>query len=466
MMNMSVHGDGSVGIYSANSLTKEEHKFVLKPEGFFAVLTNPPFSLEVKKGSVIDIDGVDVLEKYELSHTHRYDHKKNQFEWKMSGKTVRNQDSKVLFLERCHELVKKEKLVCIVVDDGVANNPSYDYVRDFIFRKYIVKAVIALPFGVFKERGAENYTSILFLQRKTEGMIQGDIFMSMPEHAGELFGKTGQRLRNDLEDVLKEYKDYVQGKQKSFKFSFICKKHELEDYYEIGGKYRSERGYYKNRLDPKFYCPRHKKIVDKIEKSGVAQKIGQVVDFVEEIYPKENINEFGSKYILCITNTGEIEHGVFDGTRDPKGLKDHVFRTGDLVASRINIKNGMIAIIPPELDDIRGTFEYYKLVPKTDEEGKPKVLKEYLYIILTSEPIRFLMEARSSGQYRRLRESELAKIKIPVPDIDTQKSIIARFKQAQEKLSKLKKQTKTTEDELNKQIEKIILESLFALPVS
>lgn len=449
MMNMSVHGDGSTGIYFGNSLIKKKTKNILDENGFDAILTNPPFSVNIKVDSYKDIDDTEVLDKYELAHIHKFDIDKNEFIWADGEKGLRNQDSKILFLERCHELIKEKKLVGILIDDGVLNNPTNSYVRDWVYRNFIIKAVVALPFEIFKERGATNRTSVLLLQKKTESMMQGDVFMAIPEHAGESFGKLGQKQHDDLRDVLKDWELFKKGERK-FKIGFAVKKDDLENLYDEDDKI------YGNRIDPKYYNPEISKILKKIEQSGVAKSIMDVVDFKDEVCEEDNVNSFGSKYIEKITKEGVIKYSVIDGVNDPKGKEDRIFRAGDLVASRINLKSGMIAFVPETIDEIMATSEYYKLVPK-EKDGKPEILKEYLWIVLTSKPIQMVMDAISTGQYMRLNEEELSKIKIPVPDQKIQARIIKEYKEEAEKASKLRMESEEKEIELSNRIENMIL---------
>jgi len=415
MMNMSVHGDGSVGIYYGNSLIVRRNSNILRENDFDCIVTNPPFSVTIKSGSINDVNGIDILNDYDLGHSYRYDKEKNEFQKIDGERGLRNQESKILFIERCHSLLKEGKYLGMVIDDGVLNNPSLSYVRNWMYEHFIIKAVVSLPFEVFKERGAVNRTSIIILQKKKGGMIQDDVFMALPEHAGELYGKLGHRLKNNLEDVYKEWQNYLNEKTSGFKFSFIVKKDKLENHWDEG-----EKIYY-NRIDPKYYNPKVRKLIKKIEDNETSEHIGNLINFEEKICSENDVNSFGSKYLKKITKESKIECGIMDGVNDPKGKEDRIFMAGDLVASRINIKSGMIAFVPEDVEEVRATSEYYKFVPKLDEEGNPKILKEYLYIVLTSSPIQLIMDAIATGQYMRLKERELGKIKIPVPDTDTQK---------------------------------------------
>jgi len=452
MMNMSVHGDGSVGIYYGNSLVKQETRRILAPNDFDCIVTNPPFSLSVKLGSYKDIDGRDILEKYDLGHSMKYNIATKQFEVDAGIKGIKHsQDSKKLFIERCYGLLKPKKYLGIVLDDGVLNNPTDAYLRDWIYNHFIIKAVVQLPFEIFKERGAENRTSILILQKNDGSMIQQDVFMAIAEHAGENFGKLGWKMPNNLDEIYQDWLSYNKNKETNFQFSFIARKDSLENYYD--GKEKI----YRNRLDPKYYNPKFKLLISKIEKNRYADRIGNLVDFIEEICKPEDVNSFGSKYIEKITKDNQIEIGEIDGINDPKGREDRVFKAGDLVASRINIKSGMVAFVPDNIEEIRATSEYYKFVPKLDDSGAPKILKEYLFIVLISSPMQLIMNALATGQYMRLKEEELAKIKIPVPGISEQEVIIKKFKDERTRVSALQKDVDAKVDEMNKQIEELII---------
>lgn len=450
-MNLSVHGDGDTCIHHGDSLLIDSLGKQLPENTFEYALTNPPFSTAVKPGTRMDSDGRDLLEKYELGHKHSYNRHERRFRWSSGKKDLRQQDSKVLFIERCHRLLKDGGVLGIVVDDGVLNNPTDDYVRDFIFRKFIVDAVVALPYDSFKEQDAHNYTSVLFLRKKREGVVQGNIFMAIAQHVGETYGKSTTIMPNDLKKIAKDYIAYLEGKDGELsEFSFVVGFDEIENFYDEGEKRC------RNRLDPKFYHPRRKEIERKIEKTGTARQISSIVDFRDEICPRDRLKRFGAIYIEKITKDGYLEYDTFSGNGDPKGVKDRIFRAGDLVASRINLKSGMITLIPEELAEVLGTGEYYRLEPRITDNGAFQLSREYLRIILTLEPVQFLMNARASGQYGRLSDSELSRIRIPVPSTEVQNEIAKEYKsnrsEIDQKLQDVEKMAAESERALTERI--------------
>jgi type I restriction enzyme M protein len=117
-MNMMVHGDGSSGVFMHDGMTDVPGKIV---EGAFHVcLTNPPF------GSFETDD--TILKRYELG----------------SGRN--SQDRVILALERSLRLVKPGGVVAIVVIDGVLNNKSSRYVREYLKRHAWIRGVVRAPF--------------------------------------------------------------------------------------------------------------------------------------------------------------------------------------------------------------------------------------------------------------------------------------------------------------------------------
>ena len=117
-MNMTVHGDGSSGVFKHDGLTDIPGRI---EEGQFAIcITNPPFgSTETDKAT---------LKRYEL------------------GAGRNSQARVILALERAIKLVKPNGWIAIIVIDGVLNNISTRYVRDYLKQNaWISRGCLAQP---------------------------------------------------------------------------------------------------------------------------------------------------------------------------------------------------------------------------------------------------------------------------------------------------------------------------------
>ena len=148
-MNMILHDDGHSNVIGNdalihfNKLYDQNREF--KKDSFDIILTNPPFGADIKK------DEKPYLDDYEL------------------GKGKKSQKTEILFLERCFDFLKwGTGILAIVLPDGILNNSSLQYVRDYIEQHYRILAVVSVPQLAFKHYKAGVKPSILLLQKFSE----------------------------------------------------------------------------------------------------------------------------------------------------------------------------------------------------------------------------------------------------------------------------------------------------------
>ena len=148
-MNMIIHDDGHSNVIGSDALVNfdtlyEQHRGFQK-ESFDLILTNPPFGASVK------LSESPYLENYELS------------------KGNSSQKTEILFLERCFDFLKWETgKLAIVLPDGILNNSSLQYVRDYIEQHFQILAIVSLPQTAFMHYDAGVKTSVLFLRKLSE----------------------------------------------------------------------------------------------------------------------------------------------------------------------------------------------------------------------------------------------------------------------------------------------------------
>jgi type I restriction enzyme M protein len=183
-MNMMVHGDGSAGIFMHHGLTDVPGH--ISEATFDICLTNPPF------GSV-ETDSA-ILGQYEL------------------GAGRKSQDRVPLALERAIRLVKPGGRIGIVVIDGILNNSSMRYVRDYLKRNAIVRGVVSLTSETFQGYGARAKTSVLFLEKKPQpdDGAQPPTFFAIASNTG--YAANGAQIAgNQLPDILMQYRRVLDG---------------------------------------------------------------------------------------------------------------------------------------------------------------------------------------------------------------------------------------------------------------
>lgn len=180
-MNMIMHGDGHGGVHHHNGFINVNGIF----EGRFdLILTNPPFGANVEPSDRITEDDVrtgdEAYRRYADTYGQLYKEAQARvqaardkpiaslFELPKRGNKLGKIKTEILFIERCLALLKPGGRMGIVLPEGIFNNPSLAYVREFCEDRARVLAVVSLPQETFYSSGASVKASLLFLRKYTE----------------------------------------------------------------------------------------------------------------------------------------------------------------------------------------------------------------------------------------------------------------------------------------------------------
>ena len=146
------------------------------------MLTNPPFGADVEPSDVILDSDLAVtnedLRRYIREFGNAYQDAQARVHSRQGEpiaalfelpKSVKSKvRTEILFLERCLALLKPGGRLGIVLPEGVLNNPSLAYVREFCEDRVFIRAVISLPQETFYSSGASVKASLVFMQKFTE----------------------------------------------------------------------------------------------------------------------------------------------------------------------------------------------------------------------------------------------------------------------------------------------------------
>ncbi|MFH1549015.1 MAG: N-6 DNA methylase [Planctomycetota bacterium] len=183
-MNMIMHGDGHGGVHHHDGFLNVNGIF----EGRFdIILTNPPFGANVEPSDVVHDSDVAVSREAEKRYGDEYGGLYTDALARVRAavnkpiaslfELPKNEKSKIkteiLFIERCLSLLKPGGRLGIVLPEGIFNNPSLAYVREFCENRAFIRAVVSLPQEAFYSSGASVKASLLFLQKFT-GKEQAD----------------------------------------------------------------------------------------------------------------------------------------------------------------------------------------------------------------------------------------------------------------------------------------------------
>ena len=177
-MNMIMHGDGHGGVHHHDGFLNVNGIFETR---FDIVITNPPFGAnEEPSDKVLEAD-IEVAPADERRYVREFGEPYKEAQARVKAainqpiaslfELPKNDKSKIkteiLFSERCLDLLKPGGRMGIVLPEGIYNNPSLSYVRQFVEDRAFIRAVVSLPQETFISSGASVKASLLFLQRYT-----------------------------------------------------------------------------------------------------------------------------------------------------------------------------------------------------------------------------------------------------------------------------------------------------------
>jgi type I restriction enzyme M protein len=176
-MNMIMHGDGHGGIHHHDGFLNVNGIF---EDRFDIVLTNPPFGQNVEKDDIILKSQIEIDDETKAYYQKIYGDAFNKSQEKITkniGKPITSLydlpkghsiKTEILFLERCLSLLKPGGKLGIVLPEGILNNPSLAYVREFAEDRAHLSAVISLPQETFYSTGANVKASLIFMTKFTD----------------------------------------------------------------------------------------------------------------------------------------------------------------------------------------------------------------------------------------------------------------------------------------------------------
>lgn len=392
-MNMYLHGDGGSRIYQMDSLDKEikleqginselrketeELKKLLINDNlkFDVALTNPPFSMKYAREKP---DENEILEEYEVA------------------KDESSVKSNTLSLERYWGLLNDNNgRLLTIIDDTVLNGASSKVFRDFIRRKFIIKAIISLPFNTFKNAQTTTKTSILYLRKKVnEEEKQPAIFMAICNNIGHNDYGTDTLERNNLNQVLSAYKDFIEkGKLETQIIKNHIENEMLTCPLQI---FIVEPKDLKERLDAFYYSPELKNIqisLNSLSKKGKI-KLKTGVDFtlkpnLSASKTRDLENKF-FKYIEVgdVNNKGDLVGYQEEQLKNLPTRARKLVAVDDVVVAKNISSLGSVAIIKENFNNQLVSTGFIVIKPQDRDEAcllwsilKSRLIQKQMYYL-------------------------------------------------------------------------------------
>jgi len=241
-------------------------------------------------------------------------------------------------------------------------------------------------------------------------------------------------------------------------------KKELEDFFlkELGLSYHEEKEEnvfiteLDERLDPYYYHPRFKRIMDSLKMGKFELKESkEVVEFSKkQINPKKEPNKL-FKYIQ-IQNIDEVNYKISSYTpvlgKDAPGRAKMLIKEGDILLPILGGSLKSVAIVPKEFDGEVATNGFAIL--RTDDTN----LRYYVFYYLITKFTQMQIERQLTGAIMSsISKSELENLLIPLPPLTTQERIAKKIQEVNITIEKLQKEADNVVDKAKEEVEKIII---------
>lgn len=214
---------------------------------------------------------------------------------------------------------------------------------------------------------------------------------------------------------------------------------------------------FENRLDPHFYLPNFKSLLDNIRKTKNAQLV-DLVEFSKETWNQKDGFEIEFPYIEISEidlSSGRINYVSLVPISEAPSRAKMIVRHNDIIVSTTRPHRGAISLIEKDKDGFIASTGFAILRKLKTEE----ISKEYLFYMLRTQICLLQMLQRSSGgSYPAITAEELKNIFIPIPDKDIQQEIVNDIKSYIQRAEKLKGDAKAEFERSKQEIESLILD--------
>ena len=503
-MNMIMHGDGHGGVHHHNGLLNVNGIF----EGRFHVIaTNPPFGAVVQAGNVVlksdYVVDAQARSRYKNEYGSLYDDAVARVE-AHEGKPIlslfklprsASMKTELVFIERCLDLLAPGGRLGIVLPEGIFNNPSLAFVREFTEDRAFLRAVVSLPQETFTSSGASVKCSILILEKFTTA--EADRFeQTRAKAVAEITAKhqpavdaaharlerdtaaakaakdkeKTAALRKELADFDKKLAETIAVESRALlkqRFDYPVFLYEAEkvgisatgepDLNELYPNDRVPAGVEKTCLelyrefgdDPEpFLRTRSGSGAFAVQWSAMARWSPGSFREVGWNWPPDIIRPLSTAlrrrhepvdraaHPLASLVFGSLHFGGELSRRDMSNkpeVKGRLFfaHADDVVYSKIDARNGAIGIVPKTMPRVVFSSEY-PIYAVNSEVALPEFVK---FLFRTSN-FRGRINSLISGASgrKRVEPSTLETIEVPIPSLPTQHAIVAHWRIAEEKL--------------------------------
>jgi type I restriction enzyme M protein len=299
-----------------------------------------------------------------------------------------------IFIQHIFMSLKEGGRAGVIIPEGLLFRGSADQkVREYLLQNAEVEAVISLPPGVFRPYAKGNKTSIIILKKSSKG-TKKVWFYDLKQDGFDLDSDMRPPIEeNDIPDLLSKWSEKLNS-ENSWNVDFdTIKAHGYE-------------------LMAKTYMPEIEVREDKKVPFSTFIKLSKEKVMIDE-------NKMYKQVTIKLNGKGATLRREVSGNKI-KTKNQFIVRDGQLVMSKIDARNGAIAVIPKELDGAIVTQDFP--VFNVDYSSLDRhYLEMYLrYNDLGSKLVKF---SKGTTNRRRVKPDNLLNLRLEIPSIPEQKKI-------------------------------------------
>ena len=357
-LNLALHGANPRAVRMADLFREAP------TEQWDVILANPPFSVR--------IDDALALQHFSLAAGR--------------GRVA----SDTLFLQAAHDRLRPGGRLAVVLPRSVISNDSNAWLRAWLSARFVRRAIVSLPEGVFRPFGGTSARAVILVLEKLPARID-DFKIGVVKHPG--YDPTRKRfLATEADDLSAIRIAFANGQMPTAP--------------------SSASAWVPEELLEAEAIPEHVPVLTLGEVAPLApQQSFRPSDSTEVFYTEIDLADVDKQ-------TGEVSGGRSRSGSEFKGSKTP-FEEGDLLFARIrpNLNNVVIAAKPhPDLPTtLCGSSEWIRLQPQVER-----------YFALVAARSHFVRDQLTStgGQTRpRIKASDLAGLYVPDPGVVNRSSI-------------------------------------------
>ncbi len=134
--------------------------------------------------------------------------------------------------------------------------------------------------------------------------------------------------------------------------------------------------------------------------------------------------ELKPEHFVSLRFSGKVEPRDLHGKADFKGALFFA-HAGDIIYSKIDVRNGAIGIVPPQVPiaTVTSEFPVYRI-------RKDVAVSEYIQLVFRTQHFRRIINGMVSGTSgrKRVEPNSLEAVKIPIPPLSEQRAIVSRWR--------------------------------------